>query len=54
MFPTQVPGANELSHDGVLYLAPVGSVGTPLFPAPIALDAIAAVAQLEAGAGGRG
>jgi hypothetical protein len=33
LFPTQVPGANELSHDGVLYLAPVGSVGTP--PRPV-------------------
>ena len=24
-----VPGASEISHDGMLYLAPVGSVGTP-------------------------
>ena len=28
-----VPGADELSHDGVLYLAPVGSAGTP--PRPV-------------------
>ena len=32
-FHTQVPGANELSHDGMLYLAPMGSAGTP--PRPV-------------------
>ena len=33
MFSTQVPGADELSHGGMLYLAPVGSAGTP--PRPV-------------------
>ena len=28
-----MPGADELSHDGMLYLAPVGSAGTP--PRPV-------------------
>ena len=33
MFAAQVPGADELSHDGMLYLAPMGSAGTP--PRPV-------------------
>mmetsp|Transcript_35257 Transcript_35257/g.106095 ORF Transcript_35257/g.106095 Transcript_35257/m.106095 type:complete len:93 (+) Transcript_35257:791-1069(+) len=34
---------------GATAALPVPLLGAPLFPAPIALDAIAAVAQLEAG-----